>query len=90
MPYKIDVDAVGKYIAYLKKFKKDLERDLADFDKDLKDAHQHWDDNNYALTIEAKAKVSAEQKKLIAEIDKSLKKLKQMHEEYAKYLRRKP
>lgn len=89
MVYKIDVDAVERYIQYLNKFKKDLERDLADFDKSLKDAHRYWDDNNYAQTIEAKDKVSLEQKKLIAEVDKSLKKLKQMHEEYAKYLRRK-
>lgn len=89
MPYKIDVDAVGNYIEYLKKFKKKLEKDLVDFDKDLKNAHNHWDDHNYALTLEAKEKVSSEQKKLIEAVDKSLKKLKQMHEEYAKYLRRK-
>lgn len=88
MAYKIEVDSVGQYIEYLKKFKKDLERNLADFDKDLKQAHEHWDDNNYTLTIEAKEKVSLEQKKLIESIDKSLKKLKQMHEEYSKYLRR--
>jgi hypothetical protein len=50
---------------------------------------KHWDDNNYILTVEAKEKVAAEQKKLIAQIDRSLKKLQQMHEEYAKYLRRK-
>lgn len=89
MAYKIDVDAVGKYIEYLKKFKKNMERNLVDFDKALKDTHRHWDDNNYALTIEAMEKVAAEQEKLIAEIEKSIKKLKQMHEEYAKYLRRK-
>lgn len=89
MAYKIEVDEVGKYIEYLKKFKKDLERELVQFDKDLKEAHNHWDDNNYALTIEAKEKVSIEQKKLIEAVDKSLKKLKQMHEEYSKYLRRK-
>lgn len=88
MAYKIEVDEVGKYIEYLKKFKKDLERDLVDFDKDLKDAHNHWDDSNYNLTIEAKEKVSIEQKKLIEAVDKSLKKLKQMHEEYEKYLKR--
>ncbi len=89
MSYKIEVDEVGKYIEYLKKFKKDLERELVQFDKDLKEAHNHWDDNNYTLTIEAKEKVSVEQKKLIEAVDKSLKKLKQMHEEYSKYLRRK-
>ncbi len=88
MPYKIEVDEVGKYIEYLKKFKKNLERDLVDFDRALKEAHEHWDDNNYNLTIEAKDKVSLEQKKLIEAIDKSLKKLKQMHEEYEKYLKR--
>ena len=65
MNYKIEVQEVGKYIEYLKKFKKDLERDLVQFDKDLKDAHNHWDDNNYTLTIEAKEKVATEQKKLI-------------------------
>lgn len=86
--YKIETNSVGNYIEYLKKFKKDLERNLADFDKDLKQAHNHWDDNNYNLTIEAKEKVSIEQKKLIDSIEKSLKKLKMMHEEYEKYLRR--
>lgn len=89
MAYKIDVGEVEKYIEYLKKCKKKLEKDLADFDKSLKDAHKHWDDNNYILTVEAKEKVAAEQKKLIAQIDRSLKKLQQMHEEYAKYIRRK-
>lgn len=88
MPYKIDVSEVEKYITYLKNFKKKLEKELVDFDKALKDAHNHWDDDNYALTIEAKEKVSMEQKKLIEAIDKSIKKLKQMHEEYSKYLRR--
>ena len=88
MAYKIEVDDVGRYIEYLKKFKKELEKSLADFDKDLKNAHQHWDDNNYTLTIEAKDKVAVEQKKLIEAINKSLKKLMQMHEEYEKYLRR--
>lgn len=88
MAYKIEVQEVGKYIEYLKKFKKDLERDLVQFDKDLKDAHNHWDDNNYTLTIEAKEKVATEQKKLIEAVEKSLKKLKQMHEEYSKYLKR--
>ena len=87
--YKIEVNSVGNYIEYLKKFKKDLERNLADFDKELKQAHNHWDDQNYQLTIEAKEKVSIEQKKLIESIDKSIKKLKIMHEEYEKYLRRK-
>ena len=88
MAYKIEVDRVGEYIEYLKKFKKNLEKNLAEFDKDLKEAHKSWDDNNYTLTIEAKDKVSVEQKKLIEAIEKSLKKLKQMHEEYATYLRR--
>lgn len=88
MAYKIEVDDVGRYIEYLKKFKKELEKSQADFDKDLKNAHQHWDDNNYVLTIEAKDKVAIEQKKLIEAINKSLKKLMQMHEEYEKYLRR--
>ena len=90
MAYKIDVDAVGKYIEYLKKFKKDLEKNLVEFDRELKDAHNHWDDNNYNLTMETKEKVSAEQRKLIEAVDQSIKKLKQMHEEYSKYLRRRP
>ena len=88
MAYKIEVDRVGEYIEYLKKFKKTLEKELMEFDKELKEAHKSWDDNNYELTIEAKEKVSVEQKKLIDATEKSLKKLKQMHEEYAKYLRR--
>ena len=88
MAYKIEVDKVAEYIEYLKKFKRNLEKELADFDNDLKKAHESWDDNNYTLTIEAKDMVSKEQKKLIEAIEKSLKKLKQMHEEYAKYLRR--
>ena len=86
--YKIETTSVGNYIEYLKISKKELERNLADFDKDLKLAHNYWDDNNYTLTIEAKEKVAIEQKKLIDSIDKSLKKLKIMHEEYEKYLRR--
>ena len=89
MAYKIEVDEVGKYIEYLKKFKKNLEQELVDFDRALKEAHNSWADSNYELTIEAKEAVSREQRKLIEAIDKSLKKLKQMHEEYAKYLRRK-
>ena len=89
MAYKIEVDSVGQYIEYLKKFKKKLIADLNDFDQELKRAHAHWDDNNYALTIETKEKVSIEQKKLIESIDKSLKKLTIMHEEYEKYLKRK-
>ena len=88
MAYKIEVDSVGNYIEYLKKFKKQLEKELAEFDKALKLAHNYWDDSNYNLTIEAKEKVQLEQKKLIDSIDKSLKKLKMMHEEYEKYLRR--
>lgn len=88
MAYKVEVDEVGNYIEYLKKFKKKLESELVEFDRALKEAHNHWDDNNYELTIEAKEKVSIEQKKLIEAVDKSLKKLKQMHEEYSKYLRR--
>ena len=89
MSYKIDVEQVGQYIEYLKKFKKKLEKDLADFDKALKDANKHWDDNNYTLTVEAKEKISAGQRELIDEVNKSIKKLTQMHEEYSKYLRRK-
>ncbi|MBP3321513.1 MAG: hypothetical protein J6M12_04095 [Clostridia bacterium] len=88
MSYKIQVAEVEKYIDYLTKFKKKLERDLADFEKDLKKAHDHWDDQNYLLTVQAKEKVSAEQKKLIESIDGSIKKLKVLHTEYSKYLRR--
>ena len=89
MAYKIDVGALEAYIEYLKKFKKKLEKDIGDFDKSVKDAHKYWDDDNYTLTVEAKDQVAAEQKKLIAQIDKSLKNLKKMHEEYSRYLRRK-
>ena len=86
--YKIDTTSVANYIEYLKKFKKELERNLSEFEKDLKLAHNYWDDNNYNLTIEAKDKLAIEQKKLIDSVDKSIKKLKLMHEEYEKYLRR--
>lgn len=89
MPYKIDLDAIEKYLEYLRKLMKKLEKDIADFDKMLKAAHDYWDDDNYALTMDAKEKVAAEQKKLIEAINASLKKLTQMYEEYAKYLRRK-
>ena len=48
MNYKIEVQEVGKYIEYLKKFKKDLERDigfyiqkLPQFEKPIK-IHFHW------------------------------------------------
>lgn len=89
MAYKINIDRVGEYIEYLKKFKKNLEKNLTDFETNLKNAHKYWDDNNYTLTICAKENVSIEQKKLIEAIEKSLKKLQQMYEEYLKYLRRK-
>ncbi len=89
MAYKIAVGEVEKYISYLKKHKKNLEQNLVELERDLKKAHNDWDDNNYILTIEAKNKVAKEQKKLIESIDKSIKKLKQMHHEYDKYLRRK-
>lgn len=88
MAYKIDVKAVADYIDYLKKFKKNLVNNLSDFDRDIKRAHSFWDDNNYVLTIEAKDKVSKEQQRLIESIDKSIKKLSIMRDEYEKYLRR--
>ena len=90
MDYKIEVDEIGKYIEYLKKFKKKLEKDLADFEVNVKNAHEHWDDNNYELTVSAKDKIASEQKKLISGITTALKKLSLMYEEYSKYLRRKP
>lgn len=89
MAYKIDVDKVGEYIEYLRKFKKKLEGELLEFEKSLKSAHDFWDDNNYEETIKAKEIVAKEHKKLIAAIEESLKKLKQMHSEYEKYLRKK-
>ncbi len=88
MPYKIDVGEVGEYIEYLKKVRRKLENDLSDFDKAMKEAHNSWDDNNYTLTMQAKEKVAAEQRKLIESIDKSIKKLRQMHEDYERYLNR--
>ena len=88
MAYKIDVKAVAEYIDYLKKFKKNLVNNLSDFNRDIKRAHSFWDDNNYVLTIEAKDKVSKEQQRLIESIDKSIKKLSIMRDEYEKYLRR--
>ena len=89
MAYKIDVDEVGAYIEYLRKFKKKLESELIAFERDLKAAHEFWDDENYEKTVEAKQTVATEHKKLIEAIDVSLKKLKQMHSEYENYLRRK-
>lgn len=89
MDYRISVGEVGKYIEYLKKYKKSLEQNLVDLERNLRDAHNHWDDNNYVLTIEAKDKVAKEEKKLIESIDRSIKKLTQMYQEYDKYLRRK-
>ena len=88
MAYKIDVELIGSYIEYLKKFKKELERNLLDFEKELKQAKDYWDDSNYTLTIETKNAVALEQKKLIDSIDKSLKNLKIMHEEYERYLKK--
>lgn len=86
--YKIDVDAVSEYIEYLKKFKKNLERQQSDFNGDLKKAKTFWDDANYLLTLEANEKVNREQEKLIDSINKSIKKLTVMRDEYLKYLRR--
>jgi RNA polymerase-binding transcription factor DksA len=88
MAYKIEVDEVGNYIEYLRKFKKKLESELLQFEKDLKNAHEFWDDNNYEETIKAKEIVAKEHKKLIDAIETSLKKLKQMHMEYETYLKR--
>lgn len=88
MAYKIDVKEVANYIEYLKKFKKNLINNLEDFNSDLKRAHNYWDDENYVLTIEAKEKVAKEQMKLIESIDKSIKKLSMMRDEYDKYLSR--
>ena len=88
MAYKIEVDEVGNYIEYLRKFKKKLESELLQFEKDLKNAHEFWDDNNYEETIKAKEIVAKEHKKLIDAIETSLKKLKHMHMEYETYLKR--
>ena len=88
MAYKINVDELGNYIEYLRKFKKKLESDLTQFEKDIKKAHEIWDDHNYEETVKSKEIVSKELKKLIEATEKSLKKLRQMYEEYDKYLRR--
>lgn len=88
MAYKIEVDEVGNYIEYLRKFKKKLESELLQFEKDLKNANEFWDDNNYEETIKAKEIVAKEHKKLIDAIEASIKKLKQMHMEYETYLKR--
>ena len=88
MAYKIEVDELGNYIEYLRKFKKKLENELNQFDRDIKKAHDFWDDNNYEETVKSKEIVAKELKKLIEATDTSIKKLKQMHEEYEKYLRR--
>ena len=71
MAYKIEVDEVGNYIEYLRKFKKKLESELLQFEKDLKNAHEFWDDNNYEETIKAKEIVAKEHKKLIDAIETS-------------------
>lgn len=89
MPYQIDLRKVEEYILFLKKFKKKLEDDLSNFEKDLKKAHDHWDDERYTLTVEAKNKIATEQKKLIESTSKSIKNLTAMREQYMKYLRRK-
>lgn len=86
--YKIETDSVNQYIDYLRKFKKKMIENLVDFERELKKANSFWDDNNYVLTIEAKNKVADQQKILIEEIDRSIKKLKMMNEEYEKYLKR--
>ena len=88
MAYQIDLHKVEEYILFLKKFKKKLEDDLSNFEKALKKAHDNWDDERYTLTIEAKDKISTEQKKLIESTNKSIKNLTAMLEQYLKYLRR--
>lgn len=89
MAYKINLDELEKYIDYLRKFKKKLEGDLAHFDRDIKKAHEIWDDNNYEETVKSKEIVAKELKKLINATETSIKKLKEMYDEYDKYLRRK-
>lgn len=86
--YKIDLDAVGDYIEYLRRFKKNLEKKQSDFNGDLKKAKAFWDDSKYLLTLEANEKVNREQDKLIDSISKSIKQLTTMRDEYLKYLRR--
>lgn len=88
MAYKIDVDEIGDYIEYLRKFKKKLESELNQFDRDVKKAHEFWDDNNYEETVKAKEIVAKELQRLIDDTDVAIKKLKQMYDEYEKYLRR--
>lgn len=88
MAYKINVDELGNYIEYLRRFRKKLENDLVQFDKDVKKAHEIWDDNNYEETVKSKETVAKELRKLIDATDDAIKKLKRMHEEYDKYLRR--
>ena len=88
MAYKIEINEVSKYIDYLKRFKRNLMSNLEDFNNELKRAHNFWDDENYMLTIEAKDKVATEQLKLVESIDKSIKKLSMMRDEYEKYLNR--
>lgn len=89
MAYKVEVEEVGKYIAYLNSFKKTLEKKLHEFDKIIKDAHRFWDDNNYQQTLAVEKTIATEQMKLIDAINVASKKLNQMHEEYSKYLRKK-
>lgn len=89
MAYQIDLRKIEEYILFLKKYKKKLEDDLVNFEKELKKAHEHWDDERYTLTIEAKDKIAVEQKMLIESTSKSIKNLTAMREQYLKYLRRK-
>lgn len=88
MTYQIDVKKIEEYIRYLTQFRKKLENDLAIFERDLKNAHDHWDDSNYERTVEAKNKIAAEQKRLIESTTKAIKNLTAMREQYMKYLRR--
>ena len=88
MAYKINVDELGNYIEYLRKFRKKLENDLAQFNRDVKKAHEIWDDNNYEETVKSKETVEKELRKLMDATDDAIKKLKRMYDEYDKYLRR--
>lgn len=89
MAYQIDLKKIREYIRYLEKFKKDLEKDLAIFESDLKKAHEFWDDERYTNTVEAKNKIVKELKNLIDSTKRAIKNLNEMHDLYQIYLRRK-
>lgn len=88
MNYFIDVDALEDYAKYLKNYKSRTEAARRDTAAKVTKAHENWDDNNYALTLEAMSEINRQTDKLIDELDKAVKTVRKLADGGNDYLRR--